>query len=292
MITYDEISDVREELVSYRRQGRTIGFVPTMGALHQGHLSLVNLAKSHADVVVMSVFVNPMQFNEPQDLKAYPKDIARDMKKADDAGVDVLFIPTEEDLFPSGAICGDERSISCRVHSGSYGWALEGASRPGHFEGVVTVVSALFNIVQPDLAFFGQKDYQQAKVIEQLIHDLHFPVQLILGQTVREQDGLAMSSRNVNLSPLERKRAAVFPESLFRAQQMAAEGEQNAIRIKETVLGLFSEVSGLSVDYVEIVDTETLSPLKYLEGEAQLLAAISLDGIHLIDNVRLELGQS
>lgn len=287
MVTLETIDEVREVLDSVRASGKRVGFVPTMGALHDGHLSLVKLSQLHAGYTVMSIFVNPMQFNSSVDLAKYPRMLASDLEKAAGARVDLVFAPGENELYPRGVPSGATAASSAFVRAGDRSLPLEGASRPGHFDGVTTVVSKLFNIVRPDVAVFGEKDYQQVKVIEQLVQDLCFPVRVLTGPIVREPDGLALSSRNLRLSAEERYHALYIPRSLEKAREMVAAGETRSARLVETVCDNLERSGGLRIDYVAIVNVDSLLPVETIEDEAQLLVAAYAGDIRLIDNVRL-----
>ena len=222
MLIVKTVSELRAQLEALRSQGKRIGLVPTMGALHEGHLSLVELARERADYAVMTIFVNPIQFNNSEDLAKYPRTFQTDLAKAKAAGVNLLFAPDESEIYPEG-IAGT------RVLAGECSLGLCGATRPGHFDGVVTVVSILFNLVNPDIAVFGEKDFQQLRVIQQLVRDLHFGVEIISGPIVRDEDGLAMSSRNLRLSPEERYAALYIPRSLQKASELVAGGERDVV---------------------------------------------------------------
>ena len=281
MEIHHTIEALQAALAAQRRQGRRIVLVPTMGALHAGHLSLVQLARAHGECVVMSVFVNPTQFNSRRDLETYPRELEKDIAKTREGGVDVLFAPAEEEMY-SPASPG---SLTC-VKAGRRANGLCGATRPGHFDGVVTVVSMLFNVVAPDAAVFGEKDYQQLRVIEALVDDLHYPIRIVPAPLVREPDGLAMSSRNALLSADERRRALSISKALLGARARVARGVRRSEAIKDQVRAALVE-QGLRVDYVEVVDVDTLEPLAEIEKSAQLLAAAFAGQVRLIDNVRL-----
>lgn len=262
-----------------KRQGNKIGFVPTMGALHEGHLSLVKLASTHSECVAASIFVNPKQFNDPKDLEKYPRCLEADAEMLGECGVQVLFAPEPKDMY--GA------SFQTTVNISRIAAPLEGAHRPGHFEGVATVVSLLFNIVQPDCAVFGEKDFQQLRVIETLVDDLKFPIQIIRGPTCREANGLAMSSRNARLSPEGREAAKVLNDSmLMAARDMGANRNLNLADLSRRVAQLISR-AGLEVEYTEIVDEETLLPPAIDDARLRLLVAARIEGVRLIDNMRL-----
>lgn len=263
-----------------RRKGRSIAFVPTMGCLHAGHMALIARARSMADVVVVSIFVNPLQFGPREDYARYPRPLQRDAAMCRKAGVDVLFRPDAAGMYAADhSVCVEETKISA---------GLCGASRPGHFRGVTTVVAMLFNIVQPDIAVFGRKDAQQARVIERMVRDLHMPLRIVVAPTVREPDGLAMSSRNAYLSPEERRRAADLHAALKAAREMVAGGTRDAARIRKAVARRLSGGSpSMAVDYIAVVDYHSFQPVGRLAGDALLAVAVRLGKTRLIDNTRL-----
>ncbi|HSN85305.1 MAG TPA: pantoate--beta-alanine ligase, partial [Thermoanaerobaculia bacterium] len=224
MLQVQAVEDLRREIGRWRKEGKRVGFVPTMGALHEGHLSLVEIARGHADRVVASVFVNPTQFGPNEDFTRYPRQPERDAGMLERAGCDLLFLPEVETMYPPGN--------TVYVDLGSPSEGLEGHFRPGHFRGVATVVSLLFNLVQPDVAVFGEKDAQQLAVVRKLVRDLHFPVEIVAAPTIREEDGLAMSSRNAYLSPEERRSAAVLHRSLRAAEAAIAAGERRGDEVR------------------------------------------------------------
>ncbi len=255
-----------------------IGFIPTMGYLHQGHISLVERAKKENDHVVVSIFVNPTQFGPHEDFIAYPRDEARDAKLLRESGVDILFLPTVAQMYPKGFETYVTLENSSQV--------LEGEKRPGHFRGVTTVVAKLFNITQPDAAYFGQKDAQQVVIIKKMVSDLQFPITIGVGETVREQDGLAKSSRNVYLSQKERKEAAVLFSSLQHAQKLFQKGEKNSEKIKNVMKELIQKTSG-SIDYISIADPKTLRELNQIKKETVISLAVYFGKTRLIDNIVL-----
>jgi pantoate--beta-alanine ligase len=279
MRTVSTVAELRAELTPARRRGETIGLVPTMGALHDGHLSLVRAARSQSDVVVVSLFVNPAQFNEAADLVAYPRDPAGDAELLTAEGTDVLFAPSLEEVYPTG--------FATTVSVGTLTERLEGASRGrAHFDGVTTVVSKLFNTVGPDVAYFGQKDAQQALVIRRMARDLNLPVTIEVRPTVRDADGLALSSRNALLSPADRERAT----SLSRALAVMAEAAQAGERDSERLLAPARDellASGVSPEYLELVDPDTLEPVREIRGETLAVIAARLGSTRLIDNIVL-----
>lgn len=276
MRTLRRVSELRTALSESRRAGRTIGLVPTMGAFHEGHLSLMRRAREECDVIVVSLFVNPTQFNEQTDLEAYPRDERRDAALAAELGVDFLFAPPVEEVYPRG--------FATTVTVSGVSEGFEGAFRgPEHFTGVATVVTKLFNMVAPQVAYFGQKDVQQTRVIRQLVRDLDLPVRIEVCPTVREPDGLAMSSRNVRLSPEQRRRALALHRALGVAQDTVASGERQGAAVRARAL---AELSGAGVEpeYFELVSADTLVPVERIEGEVLALVAARVGETRLIDN--------
>ncbi|MGZ6525516.1 MAG: pantoate--beta-alanine ligase [Tumebacillaceae bacterium] len=284
MIIYHTIAEIREFVRQKRSEGLTVGFVPTMGYLHDGHLSLLRAAKEQCDIAVMSIFVNPLQFGPNEDFAKYPRDLARDSELAKSAGLDALFAPSVEEMYPHG------RSLTT-VSVEEVTTGLCGASRPGHFTGVSTVVTKLFNIVQPDKAFFGLKDAQQVVVLQTTVNDLNMPVEIVPCPILREADGLAMSSRNVFLSAEEREQALVLNRSLQAAQELVAEGERNAQLIEKVVRELIEEQPLANIDYVQIVSMRHLAPLQSLEETALLALAVRFGTTRLIDNTVLPISK-
>ena len=274
------VSDLRSALARHRDAQRRVALVPTMGALHEGHLSLIRHARAHANVVVVSLFVNPSQFNERADLESYPRCERRDAELAQEAGAGVLFAPSVEEVYPPGfATAVEVLRLTDR---------LEGASRgSAHFRGVTTVVTKLLCMAQPDVAYFGQKDAQQLVVIRRLVADLNLPVRVEALPTVREADGLAMSSRNQLLSADERRRAAAIPAALAAAERALAGGETAAHAITRAASDALA-AAGLERDYVALVDPETLEPLRSVHADALLLVAVRVGPVRLIDNVTLK----
>lgn len=271
---------LREALSAKREKGLRVSFVPTMGFLHEGHAALIRKAAELAPVVVVSVFVNPLQFGPTEDFDRYPRDLEHDKKVIRAAGGNVLFAPSADVLTP-----GD---LQVTVDPGSLASGLCGRSRPGHFRGVCTIVTKLFNIVQPNFAVFGWKDAQQLIIIQKMVTDLNFPIEIVGVETVREADGLAMSSRNVYLSPEERKRAPILYQALKRARAQAIAGEcLSADELRDSVITTVVNEMGARVDYVEVVRVSDLSPLSEVElGNTMIAAAIFLGQTRLIDNVR------
>jgi pantoate--beta-alanine ligase len=262
-----------------RRAGGRLGFVPTMGALHEGHLSLVRAARASTDVVATSIFVNPTQFGPAEDLAKYPRSFERDCELLEREGVELLFAPPVEEMYPAGAMTWvTVEGLSER---------LDGRSRPGHFRGVATVVAKLFHVVEPDAAFFGQKDAAQVVVIRRMVRDLNLPVEIVVCPIVREADGLAMSSRNAYLNGEQRKRALVLHRSLLRVQQLADAGELDAGRLVAAGRAEFAGKNSVRLDYFEIVDPETLDPIENVSGGALVAVAAFVGSTRLIDNVLL-----
>ena len=276
----ETVGELREFIGSLKKQGKSIGFVPTMGALHEGHLTLMREAKIHNDVVIASIFVNPTQFGPNEDLARYPRDLAGDSEKAASAGVDAIFHPQPAEMYPKGyATYVNVLGITDR---------LCGLSRPGHFQGVATVVTKLLNLVQPDRAYFGQKDDKQVLVIQRLAEDLHIPAEICMVHIVREADGLAMSSRNMYLSASERQAALVLYQSLVLAQRLVKEGEKDTEAICRAVKDCIQKEPLANLDYVEIYGYPHLEELKQLKDKALLALAVRIGATRLIDNVILE----
>ena len=270
------IPELRAALADHRRAGRTIGLVPTMGAFHDGHLSLMRRAREECDIVVVSLFVNPPQFNQARDLESYPRDELRDAALAAAAEVDFLFAPPEAEVYPPG--------FSTTVSVTGLTEVLEGAHRGrGHFDGVTTVVTKLLNMVMPDVAYFGQKDAQQALVIRRLVTDLDMPVTIAIAPIVREPDGLAMSSRNVHLSESERVSALSLHRALEAIRDAVAAGEQDAASALARGLEELNS-SGIEPEYLELVNRDTLDPVRRIEGDVLALVAAQVGATRLIDN--------
>jgi len=264
---------------SLRMQGRKLGFVPTMGSLHEGHLSLMRRARKENDIVAASIFVNPTQFGPQEDLERYPRDAEGDRAKCDSVGVDYLFMPATAEMYP------DKQAVFVTI--GGVSEMLEGASRPGHFTGVATVVAKLFNIVQPHKAYFGQKDYQQCVVIKRMASGLNLPVEIVMMPTVREPDGLAMSSRNSYLSEEERLAAASIWRALGAVEHLFRFGMRDSEALKKAVRDVLLQVTGLAIDYLEVVDAVSLVPLASAGQAAVMLVAVRLGQARLIDNIIL-----
>lgn len=281
MITLSHISEVRGKLDSIREGKKSVALVPTMGFFHEGHLALIKKAKSENDLVVVSIFVNPTQFGPNEDFSRYPRNIHRDTEFAQTSGCDILFVPSVEEMYPDG--------FSSYVTVEGLSTVLEGKFRPAHFKGVTTVVLKLFNIVQPDIAYFGQKDAQQSVVIRKMVKDLNIPIAIDIVPTMREHDGLAMSSRNVYLNPDERKNAAVLNQSLKVAAEMISKGEKSTQRIITEVSTMVNSMNPTQIDYIEIVDAENLETKTTLKrGDTVLIPlAVRFGSTRLIDNIIL-----
>ena len=280
-----EIINRRQRMSSVARkirrdQDRTIGLVPTMGALHEGHLSLVREARRMCDVVVVSVFVNPAQFGPAEDYEHYPRDLTKDTALLTDYNVDYIFAPSAEEIYP--------KDFSTYVNVSGLSKPLEGETRPGHFRGVVTVVAILLNTVRPDFAFFGQKDAQQAVIIKRMVKDLAFDTEIVVLPTVREDSGLAISSRNLYLKPEEQESASVIHRGLMKAKEVYKKGERHASRLEELVRTTIESEARVRVDYVSIVDAETLEKLDKIDERPTLIAVAAYVGkTRLIDNTML-----
>ena len=269
------IQDLRKRLAAWRKAGESVALVPTMGALHEGHLSLVTLAKSKADRLVVSIFVNPIQFGPREDFGTYPRDEAGDLKKLGDAGVDLVFAPEAAEMYPEG--------FKTLIKIGDLTEGLCGAARPNHFDGVATVVAKLLMQCGPDIAIFGEKDYQQLLVVKQLVRDLNIPVEIVGAPIVREADGLALSSRNVYLSPEQRKIAPLLHQTISGVAADLAQGRGCDDAVVAARFKL--DAAGFRVDYVAVRDPDTLKPLSGLVKRARVLAAAYLGKTRLIDNV-------
>ncbi len=275
MLTFESISKTQEFSLSLRRKGIKIALVPTMGFLHEGHMSLVKMARMHADFVMLSIFVNPTQFGPNEDFSKYPRDFEGDSELCLKHGVDLIFHPDADEMYPDLSSTWVEETILSKP--------LCGKSRPTHFRGVCTVVVKLFNATLPDIAIFGEKDYQQAAVIKRMVRDLNFPVKILSVPIVREHDGLAMSSRNKYLSPDERQNALAICKSLDEARKMAMEGELSSSLLAETVKLRISQAGG-NIDYIEIVNSETLLPEESVSKNSLIAVAAYFGGTRLIDN--------
>jgi len=275
-------AEMQEISLRLKREGRIIGLVPTMGYLHDGHLSLIKKARRENDIVIMSNFVNPLQFGPKEDFATYPRDLDRDNKLAESAGVDYVFAPTTEEMYPQGY----DTYVEVK---GPITEKMCGKSRPGHFKGVTTVVLKLFLITQPDRAYFGQKDAQQAIVIRKMVTDLNVPVKIITCPIIREEDGLALSSRNTYLSSEERLQALTLPRALSAGRDMIMKGETDPQKVRLHIKQILESSPGIRVDYVEVVDGDDLSDLSVIKGKVLLAAAVYVGKTRLIDNIDLML---
>ncbi len=272
------VAEIRAALLPFRRAGQRIGLVPTMGALHAGHISLVRASKAECDITVVWIYVNPSQFGPHEDLAKYPRTLAADLQKLAACDTDFVVAPSDAEVFRPGH--------ATWVEVGPIAESLEGRSRSGHFRGVATVVLKMFNMVQPDVAYFGQKDFQQAAVIRRMVADLDMPVKIRVCPTVREPDGLALSSRNVYLSPDARQRAAVLSSSLETARQLVAQGQRDPACILQQMTEMIAATGG-AIDYLAFVDPDSLEPVQHISGPVVALVAVKFGDTRLIDNVIL-----
>jgi pantoate--beta-alanine ligase len=270
------VAEVRSRVAGARNAGKTVGFVPTMGALHDGHASLIRLARAATGYVVVSIFVNPTQFGPNEDLARYPRPLEADLALCAACGADLVFLPAVESIYPPG--------FRTFVEVTGLQDVLEGASRPGHFRGVATVVLKLFNMVAPDVAWFGQKDAQQVRIIQQMVRDLDVPVEVRIGPTVREADGLALSSRNQYLDAAARRHAPALAEALEAARARMAAGERDASVIAQMMADRIAATPGAALDYAAVVDADTLQPVARLQGRILLALAVRFGSTRLIDN--------
>lgn len=278
----DQISEIRA--IRWANARRTWGLVPTMGYLHQGHLSLVQQAKQENEAVGVSIFVNPTQFNNPADLTTYPRNLERDLELLAGAGVDLVWTPAPDAVYPA--------DYQTYVEVERVTQPLEGAHRPGHFKGVATVVAKLFNVFQPQRAYFGQKDAQQVVVIRQMVKDLNFNLDVVVCPIVREADGLAMSSRNARLSPAARQQATCLYRALSAAVSAFEQGERRADRLRQQMLGVLAGAPLAEVDYVSVAHPDTLAELEIIAGRALFSMAVFVDGVRLIDNMTVTTHQA
>ena len=275
------IHSMKEVVRDVRGRGLSVGFVPTMGCLHEGHLSLIRQVNERSDVVIVSIFVNPTQFGPDEDYERYPRDLTRDADLCIAEGVEYLFTPEAKDIYPEGAATlVDVENLSRR-------W--EGRSRPGHFQGVATVVLKLLNIIRPDVAAFGQKDAQQVAVVRRMVQDLHLDVEILVGPIVRDDDGLALSSRNRYLTEEDRKAVAAIPMGIDAVEQAVEIGERDADRLQRLFESGVGETGRLRTDYAALVDPDTLEPLETLDRDALFLVAVFCGDLRLLDNRRIEL---
>jgi len=273
------VAEARAALMDLRQGGNSVGLVPTLGALHKGHLSLIHRAREETDVTAVSVFVNPTQFGHGEDLDTYPRQMKTDKESCETAGVDLLFAPSPAEMYPAG--------YATYVLQERYTEPFEGEIRTGHFHGVCTICCKLFNIIEPDVAYFGQKDYQQSVVIKRMVRDLHIDCEIRLCPIVRESDGVAMSSRNSYLSPKERRQATCLYRALCKAEQMFEAGEHNAAPILAAMREIIEASPLVRIDYLALANPESLREMRRIESEAVVLVAVRIGRTRLIDNVRL-----
>jgi pantoate--beta-alanine ligase len=273
----EAIADVQAYVAACRKKGLSVGFVPTMGAFHEGHLSLMRQARKDNGAVIVSIFVNPLQFSAGEDYDRYPRRLDQDQRMAESEGADVLFYPSVAEMYPKG--------FDSHIDQTDLPAKLCGDFRPGHFRGVMTIVAKLFNIVKPDTAYFGQKDYQQFLIIRRMATDLNLKVEPRLMPTVREDDGVAMSSRNVYLGPKQRKDATCLIRALRRAEEMTGAGESSAPKVAAEMRKVIQKVKGTRVEYIAIVNSETLEPVKEIKGRTLVALAVRIGKARLIDNV-------
>jgi len=274
------IKEMQRHSEQLRQEGKIIAFVPTMGCLHEGHLALMREGKQRGNVMIISIFVNPTQFGPGEDYERYPRDMKRDLKLAQGAGVDIVFTPTAHEMYPNG--------FQTTVEVAEVTTNLCGISRPGHFKGVTTVVTKLFNIVKPHLTLFGQKDYQQLVTIKRMVEDLNMDIEVIGIPTVREHDGLAMSSRNAYLKPKKRKEAATLYRALRKGEELFRRGERNSAVILDTIRGIIEEEHSAAINYIKICDSHTLADIAEIKDEAIIALAVTIDKTRLIDNLILK----
>jgi pantoate--beta-alanine ligase len=280
MRTTNSISETRSAVKGFHSEGKTVGFVPTLGALHAGHKSLIDAARRRCDAVVVSIFVNPTQFTPGEDYAKYPRTPEADLELCRKASVDLVFAPGVETMYPAGA--------ATRVHVSGLTEGLCGANRPGHFDGVTTVVGKLFNIVPADMAFFGEKDYQQLKAIERMVRDLDMPIEIVPCPTIRESNGLAISSRNAYLSPVEREQALSLSRAMQRASDAIDQGTREAKALIELMETHIRSAGDARIDYISIVDPETLQPIDKIVGPARICLAVRIGKCRLIDNLAVD----
>ncbi|MEN6371283.1 MAG: pantoate--beta-alanine ligase [Armatimonadota bacterium] len=271
------IEDLRRIIPAAKKEGRTVGLVPTMGALHAGHLSLIKNSKDHGDFTVVSVFVNPTQFGPNEDFERYPRPIEADIEKCREAGVDVVFTPTVDAMYPEG--------FDTYVNVGGVTGILEGAARPGHFRGVATVVLKLFTAVEPTRAYFGMKDYQQLKVLQKMVRDLNVNVEIVPVPIFREPDGLAMSSRNAYLKPDERQAALVLYRALNAAKEAVLHGTKDSTGIYRAASDIIEAEPLAKIDYVAVIDPETLEAIEKMDDKVLVALAVRIGSVRLIDNM-------
>lgn len=280
MKTCETVKNLQSALQPLRNRGMSVGFVPTMGALHDGHLSLARTLKEHCQVRVCSIFVNPTQFNDPKDYQAYQINLEQDKKLLEREGVDILFAPSAEEMYPPG--------FQSKVTVAEISKPFEGALRPGHFEGVATVVTLLFNAVHPDVAIFGEKDFQQLALIERMVFDLKMNIKIVRGALVRDSDGLALSSRNARLSRDGREHALLISQGLFAAREAFRKGERRSDVLEGVVRAHISEMPSPIIDYATVVDEATLAPVEEVNGDCRILVVARVEGVRLLDNLALD----
>ncbi|MCT4620448.1 MAG: pantoate--beta-alanine ligase [Marinisporobacter sp.] len=281
MFIIETMKETRKIIKKEKREGKKIGLVPTMGYLHEGHLSLIKKAKEENDFVIVSIFVNPTQFGEGEDYESYPRELERDSNLAKSVGADMIFHPSVAEMYPNG--------YNTYVETYKVTDKLCGASRPGHFRGVTTVVCKLFNIVAPHRAYFGQKDAQQVVVIKQMVKDLNMDIEIIPCPIVREKDGLALSSRNTYLNEEERRAGLVLSKSLFKVKEMIEKGERDGLKIKDFIVNNIQGEPLANIDYIEVVNSENLEDMKKLEEEVLIALAVKFGNTRLLDNVRIKI---
>lgn len=279
MKTFKTVEQCRTALRAARAGGATVGFVPTMGALHEGHISLARALRSYCDIRVCSIFVNPTQFNDPRDYEAYQVNLPKDQEMLEAEGVDFLFAPNVTEVYPEGY----QTTVSVNEISKPF----EGALRPGHFTGVASVVTILFNIVEPDVAIFGEKDFQQLTLIEQMTRDLKMDIRIVRGALVRDKDGLALSSRNARLSAQGRDHALLISKGLFAAEQAFREGQRTATALAHIVRASIEKMPEPVIDYIAVVDDSTLQEVQTVRGACRILVVARVDGVRLLDNIAL-----
>lgn len=276
------IDEMRSASLQWRREGVRIGFVPTMGALHEGHLSLLDLVRPHCDRLVVSIFVNPTQFGPQEDFKRYPRNLEEDLRLLEKRQADVVFTPEIEEIYP--------KDYATYVEVERLSSVYEGAIRPGHFRGVCTIVAKLFIVVQPDVVAFGQKDAQQVAVLKRMTRDLHLAMEFLVGPTVRESDGLAMSSRNAYLTGDQRTKATILYRALKAAEARILAGEKNPERVREAMWSAFAEIAEFRLDYGDIVSPESFEQLTEIRGTMLLIIAGRIGSVRLIDNLSVSTG--
>lgn len=280
MKTINNIRNLIKLAERYKRSRKSIGFIPTMGALHKGHLSLIRQSRKENDIVVVSIFVNPKQFNNPDDLKNYPRTIDRDIALIGDLA-DIVFLPEAQDIYPSG--------FGTQVHVSALADIGEGLSRPGHFDGMATVVLKLFNLVRPEKAYFGKKDYQQYLIVQQMAMDLNLPIHIVGSETVRESTGLALSSRNIRLSYDEQAKAAIIYHALSEGKKMIEQGERNAQAVKQKISDILRFEQSWKTEYVEIRSIQDFSEPTRIQADAVILIAGYIGTVRLIDNIEVHI---